>query len=332
MSGVDGSDHTAVSDWDAYWLNARSAAAHKEGGPQDEVLEKFWLQLFKQVIPAFHTVPRMLDIACGNGAVARFALTALGSFERSIDLQITGLDESTAALEEMRKRCPNLEGIAGHASHLPFQDEAFDLVTSQFGLEYAGPDAIAEAARVAAPGGVIALVLHLHGGGIYRECAMNLEAIEGFRNGNLLRCFAEVFSTAQGVQEGRNSNTQFRCADKSFAQSVGTVETVFKRWGKHVADGMLFRLYSDIAYMYRHFTRYDPAEVFAWIERMAGELDSYAGRMSSMLRASLDTVQLDQATSCLAGRGVSIRLQDTLHMGRKSVPSAWVVIAERPES
>ena len=52
-----------VSDWDAYWRNARSAAAHKDGGPQDEVLERFWLQLFEKVFPSFQAAPRMLDIA-----------------------------------------------------------------------------------------------------------------------------------------------------------------------------------------------------------------------------------------------------------------------------
>ena len=171
----------ATSDWDAYWRNAQSAAAHKDGGPQDEVLERFWLQLFEKVFPTFQAMPRMLDIACGNGAVPRFALASLSSLGQDVDLHISGLDDSHAALVEMRKRNSKLCGIAANSALLPFQDRAFNLVTSQFGMEYAGADVLAEVARVVRPGGVFAAVMHLRDGGIYRECAINLEAIDGFR-------------------------------------------------------------------------------------------------------------------------------------------------------
>ena len=103
--------------------------------------------------PSFQAAPRMLDIACGNGAVTRFALASRTSLGPGSELHISGLDESPAALEEMRNRHPILCGIAADAAQLPFQDGAFDLVTSQFGMEYAGPDVFAETARVVGRGG-----------------------------------------------------------------------------------------------------------------------------------------------------------------------------------
>ena len=322
----------AVTDWDAYWRNARSAAAHKDGGPQDEVLERFWLQLFEKVFPSFQAAPRMLDIACGNGAVTRFALASGQSLGPNSDLHISGIDESPAALEEMRKRHPVLCGIAANAALLPFQDGAFDLVTSQFGMEYAGPDVFAEAARVVGRGGLIAAVLHLRGGGIYRECASNLEAIDGFRNCDLLHCFEGLFKAAVAVQQRRNGKELFRRADEKFARSVAAAEEVLQRWGKGVADATLYRLYTDIAHMYRRLATYEPSEVFTWTDLMGKELDTYSGRMATMLQAALDVAELDRVIAQMMARDFAIRVRDILNFGQHSVPSAWVIVAQRSKS
>jgi len=318
-----------VTDWDAYWRNARSAAAHKDGGPQDEVLERFWLQLFGKVFTSFQATPRMLDIACGNGAVMRFALTARQNSGSNSDLHISGIDESPAAVEEMCKRHPVLCGIAADATLLPFQDGAFDLVTSQFGMEYAGPDVFTEAARVTGHGGLMAAVLHLRGGGIYRECATNLEAIDGFRNCGLLDCFKGLFNAAMAVQQRHDGKDLFRRADEKFGRSVAAAEEVLQRWGKGVADATLYRLYTDIAHMYRRFKTYEPGEVFIWIDLMSNELDTYSGRMSKMLQASLDAPEMDRVTAQLTSRGLVIRVRDILNFGQHSVPSAWVIVAQR---
>lgn len=322
----------AASDWDAYWRNARSAAAHKDGGPQDEVLERFWLGLFEQILPTFPAQPTVLDIACGNGAVVRFALKALHQIGNDIDRTIVGLDESPAALEEMHSRHPAVYTIAAHGSLLPFQDAVFNVVTSQFGLEYAGAGAIAEAARVVGSGGILAAVMHQRDGAIYQECAANLDAIDGFRRSNLLPCFEELFRAAQAVQQGRGARELFQVADQQFAVAVAAAEAVLRRRGKGVADGMLFRLYTEIGHMYRRFRNYEPDEVFTWIDRMAMELDTFSGRMASMLDAALGQQELDQVLVQLTQQNFSIRLHDTLNMGVSLVPAAWVFVAQKATS
>lgn len=319
----------AAGDWDAYWRNARSAAAYKDGGPQDEVLERYWLQFFEQVIPLLQASPRMLDIACGNGAVLRFALAAFRTRDDNSGMQLHGLDASPAALAEMRKRSPGVFGTAAYAASLPFQTGAFDLVTSQFGVEYAGPAAVLEIARVVRRGGIFNAVLHLRDGAIYQECAINLEAIEGMRNTSLLHSFEALFRAARAVQQGQGSKELFHSADQGFARSVAAVEDILRRLGKGVADGMLLRLYTDIAHMYRRFRNYEPEEVISWISLMGHELDTYAGRMASMLKAALDAHEFDNLTAQLASADFIIRTSETMTMGRLSRPAAWVVVAQK---
>jgi SAM-dependent methyltransferase len=98
---------------------------------------------------------RVLDVACGNGnaalaAARRFAVT-------------TGVDYVPALLERARARAA-ADGLPlllreGDAEALPFEDGAFDVVLSTFGVMFTPdqPRAARELLRVCRPGGRIGL-------------------------------------------------------------------------------------------------------------------------------------------------------------------------------
>src|SRR3954468_19839210 len=90
---------------------------------------------------------RVLDLACGTGNAARAAAAA--------GARVTGLDSAPRLVEGARERVPDAEFVGGDAPGLPFDDGAFDVVVSVFGVIFV-PDparAIAEIVRVLAPGG-----------------------------------------------------------------------------------------------------------------------------------------------------------------------------------
>lgn len=70
---------------------------------------------------------RVLDVACGTGVVARRAA------ERGAD--VIGLDVNADMLSVAR-RYAGIEWREGRAEALPFEDDSFDVVTSQFGLMF----------------------------------------------------------------------------------------------------------------------------------------------------------------------------------------------------
>ncbi len=99
---------------------------------------------------------RLLDVACGTGIVARTAAELIGPTGR-----VVGLDLNEAMLGVARRVSPELEWRQGDAAELPFGDGEFDVVTCQSGLMFV-PDeagAVTEMARVAAPGGTVAIQL-----------------------------------------------------------------------------------------------------------------------------------------------------------------------------
>ncbi len=87
----------------------------------------------------------LLDIGCGSGFAVRLAADR-GAL-------VAGLDASAALLEIARARTPEADLRVGDMDVLPWDDAAFDVVTS-FNSIWAGCEqAAAEAARVLRPGG-----------------------------------------------------------------------------------------------------------------------------------------------------------------------------------
>lgn len=93
------------------------------------------------------TGERALDLACGTGDIA-LAVAARGA-------RVTGLDLTPRMLQLAAGKSRAATFLAGDMTSLPFRPQAFDLVTTGYGLRNVPdlPAAIAEIARVLRPGG-----------------------------------------------------------------------------------------------------------------------------------------------------------------------------------
>ena len=115
---------------------------------------------------------RALDLACGPGFVA-LALAARGA-------QTIGIDLTPAMLEQARalraqRNLPHTQFLAGDVEHLPFADQAFDIVTARAVVHHL-PQPLAvlqEAARVCRPGGRVVIGDHYAPEASDRAAAMN---------------------------------------------------------------------------------------------------------------------------------------------------------------
>lgn len=98
---------------------------------------------------------RVLDVACGTGIVARTAADRVGA------RNVVGVDINQAMLTVARRVRPDIEWRQSDVAALPFEDGSFDAVLCQMALMFF-PDpiqALQEMARVAAPGGTVAVLV-----------------------------------------------------------------------------------------------------------------------------------------------------------------------------
>ncbi|MFT5113775.1 MAG: ubiquinone/menaquinone biosynthesis C-methylase UbiE [Parasphingorhabdus sp.] len=98
----------------------------------------------------------VLDVACGTGILAREVAKQVG--DRG---SVSGLDASAGMLAVARQLEPLIEWREGIAESLPYEDNSFDAVVSQFGLMFFQnrPVALSEMLRVLQPKGRMAIAV-----------------------------------------------------------------------------------------------------------------------------------------------------------------------------
>ncbi len=97
---------------------------------------------------------KVLDVACGTGAVALEIVCRYGA-------RVVGVDQSAAMLEEARRRVGGaVELHEARAEALPFEAGSFDALTFTYLLRYVEDPAATmhELARVVRPGGCVAML------------------------------------------------------------------------------------------------------------------------------------------------------------------------------
>jgi SAM-dependent methyltransferase len=132
------------------------------------------------------TGQRVLDVACGTGVLSREMALRVAPTGH-----VTGLDPLPGMLAVGKELAPTINWKQGAAEELPFPDESFDKVVSQFGLMFfTDPQqAIREMLRVLIPGGrmVVAVWDSLTNIPAYEADVQLLERIAGTRAADALR-------------------------------------------------------------------------------------------------------------------------------------------------
>lgn len=145
--------------WSRYWA---TGMAHSCGTSYDGnyggAIGDFWRAAFATLDAG----DRVLDIATGNAALPRLLL----SLRPQLPIEIDAVDIAQVAPAwvlqidpPQRQRLRIHSGVS--AESLPFADDRFALVVSQYGIEYADLSrAVPEALRVLAPGGRVRFLVH----------------------------------------------------------------------------------------------------------------------------------------------------------------------------
>jgi ubiquinone/menaquinone biosynthesis C-methylase UbiE len=146
--------------WRNYWKEDRIASCVPENETTADEIRERWIRLFSDLPDG----SRILDVATGNGILLSHAATAADRGGKSFSL--TGVDLAdidpvryVSSLPDGLRKAKFLGGVA--AEKLPFSDSAFDVVVSQYGLEYADLDkALGEVERVLVVGGRLLWLAH----------------------------------------------------------------------------------------------------------------------------------------------------------------------------
>lgn len=323
MTDLDSPLQSTSESWDTYWRDAEYDSAYTSGGSTHPLIQSFWNEYFRDVQAAYDA-PKIIDIASGNGAVIERAESSFGGQLPDF----TCLDVSDAAVRVLEQRFPSARTIIADASRIPVASAGYNIATSQFGIEYAGPEAIDEVARLIAPGGQLAFLIHNQGGSIYQECAANHDAIEKMQRARFVPLAIAMFEKGFIACRGAD-RTEYEAAAIELAPAVRTLESIMTQYGKHVAGDLVMRLYDDVGTIHEQIQHYEPSEVLDWLNGLEEGVRAFAGRMASMCAAAIDDTTFDQLCERLRARGFRTLRAQALTEPDQRLPLAWVLIARK---
>ena len=150
--------------WSAYWACGYITSLPQDfAGNYDGEIRAFWETGFAQ---APHGA-RVLDLCTGNGAIALLAVA--WSRAHSPGLKVTAIDAAAIDPQKLLERHPRAAGLIREVQFIgntavetcSLPTAGFDLLTSQYGIEYCELEAAArQVARLLAPGGRFIMLTH----------------------------------------------------------------------------------------------------------------------------------------------------------------------------
>jgi SAM-dependent methyltransferase len=294
--------NSQANNWSAYWRQD-GAGGEVFVGPEGKVnaeIAAFWRSLFAGV----DTGARIIDIACGAGSI-------FGHVGEPDNYELVAADLSVDALQLLRTRTPGAAAVVASASALPFRQNSFDLVVSQFGVEYAGPEAFEHAFHLLKPGGQIVTLSHIRDGLIDRKNATLQAGVRKAEDIDFIalavRLTRAAFSGA-GVEEAVR---QFQPAEKAMAAFVA----------EH-PGGLHGHLYAGFRQLIERRARYDEKDILDWLNGMTSELDLHRLRLHEMRKAALDDTAIEKVRTAANCCGVSLTIGQMTLAGQTS-PVAW---------
>ncbi|MDJ0812707.1 MAG: class I SAM-dependent methyltransferase [Woeseiaceae bacterium] len=307
-------------NWDSYWSGAGGAAAFSADGADHPALVGFWKEIF-EMAGRDKPAPRIIDLASGNGAVIAHALDVFAEGAANI----TSVDLSEQAVTRIRERFPGVTGVVADAAQVPLESDSYDVVTSQFGIEYAGAQAVDEALRLLAPGGYFAALLHHTGSAIHRDCVAGLDAVRRLQDADFFPLAIDFFSAGFDALGG-GDREPYDAAATRFNPAVKGVEAIFNDHGQDVAGGAIAQLYRDVSRMHQRIAQYDRDEVLRWLQQMSEQLTSYSGRMASMVAAAVEPGEFEKICDKIQQAGLETGQGGPLHAPDEAAPLAWALV------
>lgn len=241
-------------------------------------IEAHWSGIFSRLAPG----SRVLDVATGNGVLLVWAARVARAAGH--ELVLTGVD--LADIDPMRYLPEHQVDLQAArfigktaAESLPFADGSFDMVVSQYGLEYAQLEpALSEVARVLESGGQLIWLAHGNDSIVVAQGRAQLSSID------LLLARDGPFAAMKAYVAARIRRRQVSRATRILTDALRSAEA---HCAANPPATLVRQLCGGILDTVNRFDRYHPADVENWLTENVERLRSQRQRTRDLLAACL---------------------------------------------
>ena len=302
---------TQTDKWSEYWNNQGISGEVfvNKAGDRHPRLASYW----QTQLSGAHATSKIIDLACGAGSV-------FADLGESHSYTLIGADLSTDALELLRERLPSAYVVSCALSQLPFPESSFDLVVSQFGIEYAGVESFADAGNLVASGGRIAILCHLEGGYIdTRNRGMLAGAQEVIESGFVERSVELVKAAFTGQSD------LIQKAEAQFTPAQRRVSAILEQ----NPEGIHNHVYFGFKQLYERRAHYDVSDITNWLELLHPDVEKNILRLTQTREAACSEVEIKQVCRDFTKLGLRKVGYSPFFIPGNDLPIAWSITAER---
>ena len=300
------------AQWTRCWETGTVTTFHgRFANNYDGVVRRHWHGIFDRL----PTRARIVDLATGNGAVA--LLAARYSHRRQRDFEITAID--FADIDPQRQLAG--KAVARHLPRIRFlgrtrierttlPDGTLDLAMSQFGFEYAQPDAAAaEVERILKrSGGLFAAMIHHADSAIVRQAKDGIEQVAICEQSGLQPLIRDLHRRLAKLKK-RNRDSAKDDRAIALRTEINRQIAQFNRASARFRDPGPMTLF-----VRQSMSTFDPSVAAGlsvdrkqkMLQDAAAETDAYRQRMRDLVSCALGDAEIDSLVSRLSDAGFSI--------------------------
>ncbi len=300
-----------TASWSEYWNNEGFSGEVfvNNAGERHPQLASYW----KVQLSGIQLASNIIDLACGAGSV----LADLGEDHFH---SLFGADLSIDALYLLRERLPPAYAANCSVSQLPFPASTFDLVVSQFGLEYAGSEAFIEAAKLVCNGGRIAILCHFEGGYIDTMNKSKLAGAEYIVDSDFIGKSIDLVEAS--FDHHKKSLQKAQAVFLPVEQQVSAMLNQYP-------EGIHKHLYFGFKQLFERRSHYDKEDITSWLDSMRTEVDKNILKLQQMRKAASSEGQIKQICLQFIKLGFKEVGYSPFLILDTDLPVAWSITARR---
>ena len=306
--------------WRDYWKDGRLASCMPDDAVAARELNEHWESLFVGLADG----SRILDIATGNGVLLSHAAAAARRCGKTYSL--TGVDlaniDPHRDVPELAHGLRDARFIAKVAAeNLPLPDAGFDIVVSQYGLEYAHlNDALREVERVLVAGGQLAWLAHSADSSIARQ---NQES--GSQVDFLMADGSPLYAMRQFVSKVKKHKSLQR-ATAALRASLTEAEAYCRR---HPPANVVQEVCTIIAETAQRWQAYRVRDLDVMLDDCENRLIGFRQRINDLSAAVLTPSRIEIVRGCLRQPHWQNLAISTLQVGPAASPIGLQIRAIR---
>lgn len=306
--------------WRNYWKEDRHASCVPENPATEREIGEHWINTFCGSADG----SRILDIGTGNGIVLAHAATAAtraGKIFRlnGIDLADINPVRYVRDLPECLRKANFVGGVA--AESVPFSDACFDVVVSQYGLEYADLEAaLGEVERVLVSGGQLHWLAH------------STQSVVVTQNQDQSKQVDYLLSADSPMQAMRllvakikkHKNTQH-----SLSKLGNSLHRAEDYCNENPPATVVRKVCTEIAHVAQRWQAYYPNDLVKMLDDSKRRLMAHRQRINDLLASVLTSDREELVRNKLRAPCWQRLSLETLHVGSASSPIGTIISASR---